>query len=155
MKRYLAYLRCYKRAMLALCVKEGTEYYFLAVFCIEAVVKIVALGMFLEKGSYLRSSLFNIIDFVVIVSGYYIMQRSTCTWMVDLPSDADRDPSLSSSSRPEGRLCAHCVHPASVCLLLQVLVAVRRTREAAERQPAHTARGPRAASAQVGVGHSK
>lgn len=51
-------------------MQEGTEYYFLAVFCIEAIVKIVALGMFVDKGSYLRSSLFNIIDFVVIVSGY-------------------------------------------------------------------------------------
>ncbi|KAI0987172.1 hypothetical protein GJ496_005576 [Pomphorhynchus laevis] len=48
---------------------EKTEIYFLGIFCCEALLKIVALGFVLHKGSYLRS-MWNIIDFIVIVTGF-------------------------------------------------------------------------------------
>lgn len=38
------------------------------VFTLECVLKIIALGMFYEKGTYLRDS-WNVLDFVVVVSG--------------------------------------------------------------------------------------
>ena len=55
--------------MLRLCtVQEETEVYFLGIFCIEALFKVVALGFVLHKGSYLRN-IWNIMDFVVVVTG--------------------------------------------------------------------------------------
>jgi len=49
-------------------VQEETELYFLGIFCIEALFKVVALGFCLHKGSYLRN-IWNIMDFVVVVTG--------------------------------------------------------------------------------------
>lgn len=43
--------------------------YFLGIFCVEALLKIVALGFCLHRGSYLRN-VWNIMDFVVVVTGY-------------------------------------------------------------------------------------
>ena len=42
--------------------------YFLGIFCVEALFKVVALGFVLHKGSYLRN-VWNIMDFVVVVTG--------------------------------------------------------------------------------------
>ena len=42
--------------------------YFLAIFCVEATFKIVALGFVLHQGAYLRNA-WNIMDFVVVVTG--------------------------------------------------------------------------------------
>lgn len=49
-------------------LQEATETYFIAIFCSEAVLKIVALGFILHKGSYLRNA-WNIMDFIVVVVG--------------------------------------------------------------------------------------
>lgn len=52
-----------------LAVKLGaTESYFLAIFCVEMCLKILALGFVLHPGSYLRN-VWNIMDFVVVVTG--------------------------------------------------------------------------------------
>lgn len=45
-----------------------SEPYFLAIFCVEASVKILALGFALHPGSYLRN-VWNIMDFIVVVTG--------------------------------------------------------------------------------------
>ena len=42
--------------------------YFLIIFSVEALLKIVALGFVLNKGSYLRS-IWNNLDFIVVVTG--------------------------------------------------------------------------------------
>ncbi|KAJ8734234.1 hypothetical protein PYW07_014785 [Mythimna separata] len=47
---------------------EKTEAYFLAIFCVEASLKILALGFVLHRGSYLRN-VWNIMDFFVVVTG--------------------------------------------------------------------------------------
>ncbi|RZC43172.1 cacophony A, partial [Asbolus verrucosus] len=47
---------------------EATEPYFLGIFCVEASLKILALGLVLHKGSYLRN-FWNIMDFVVVLTG--------------------------------------------------------------------------------------
>ncbi|XP_067640083.1 voltage-dependent calcium channel type A subunit alpha-1 isoform X5 [Eurosta solidaginis] len=47
---------------------EKTETYFLCIFCVEASLKILALGLVLHKHSYLRN-IWNIMDFVVVVTG--------------------------------------------------------------------------------------
>ncbi|KAL7667855.1 hypothetical protein ACOME3_008584 [Neoechinorhynchus agilis] len=47
---------------------EDTEIYFLGIFCCEALMKIIALGFVLHRGSYLRSA-WNFIDFIVVVTG--------------------------------------------------------------------------------------
>ncbi|KAK7579828.1 hypothetical protein V9T40_000457 [Parthenolecanium corni] len=47
---------------------EITENYFLGIFCVEAIVKILALGLVLHRGSYLRN-VWNMMDFIVIVTG--------------------------------------------------------------------------------------
>ena len=49
--------------------QEKTELYFLGIFCVEALLKIVALGFVLHTGSYLRNG-WNIMDFVVVVTGW-------------------------------------------------------------------------------------
>lgn len=51
------------------CTKqEKTEPYFLGIFCVEATLKILALGFALHRGSYLRN-IWNMMDFVVVVTG--------------------------------------------------------------------------------------
>lgn len=47
---------------------EATEVYFLGIFCVEASLKILALGFLLHKHSYLRN-IWNIMDFFVVVTG--------------------------------------------------------------------------------------
>ncbi|KRF82380.1 uncharacterized protein Dvir_GJ18738, isoform T [Drosophila virilis] len=47
---------------------EKTEAYFLCIFCVEASLKILALGLVLHKHSYLRN-IWNIMDFFVVVTG--------------------------------------------------------------------------------------
>ncbi|XP_063223249.1 voltage-dependent calcium channel type A subunit alpha-1 [Bacillus rossius redtenbacheri] len=47
---------------------EKTEIYFLGIFCIEASLKILALGFVLHPKSYLRN-IWNMMDFVVVVTG--------------------------------------------------------------------------------------
>ncbi|WAR31930.1 CAC1A-like protein [Mya arenaria] len=60
---------------------EKTEIYFLGIFCFEALLKIVALGFILHKGSYLRS-VWNIMDFVVVVTGFITITATSSS--VDL-----------------------------------------------------------------------
>nr|XP_043068802.1 voltage-dependent calcium channel type A subunit alpha-1 isoform X16 [Drosophila bipectinata] len=48
---------------------EKTEAYFLCIFCVEASLKILALGLVLHKHSYLRN-IWNIMDFFVVVTGF-------------------------------------------------------------------------------------
>ncbi|XP_037083301.1 voltage-dependent calcium channel type A subunit alpha-1-like isoform X2 [Pollicipes pollicipes] len=47
---------------------EATESVFLCIFCVEASLKIMALGFVLHKGAYLRN-IWNIMDFIVVVTG--------------------------------------------------------------------------------------
>lgn len=54
---------------------DVTERYFLAIFCVEALLKIVALGFVLHKGAYLRN-IWNIMDFVVVVTGFVTLFAS-------------------------------------------------------------------------------
>ena len=42
---------------------------FLALYTVEMVLKILALGLLFNKGAYLRNG-WNILDFVVIFAGY-------------------------------------------------------------------------------------
>uniref|UniRef100_A0AAF5CYU4 Voltage-dependent calcium channel type A subunit alpha-1 n=1 Tax=Strongyloides stercoralis TaxID=6248 RepID=A0AAF5CYU4_STRER len=51
---------------------ERTEPYFMGIFCFECLIKIIAFGFILHKGSYLRSG-WNIMDFIVVVSGVLTM----------------------------------------------------------------------------------
>ncbi|VDK28855.1 unnamed protein product [Anisakis simplex] len=44
----------------------------MGIFCLECLLKIVAFGFILHKGSYLRSG-WNIMDFIVVVSGVVTM----------------------------------------------------------------------------------
>lgn len=55
-----------------------SEVIFQILYTIEMVLKILALGFILNKGSYLRDS-WNILDFVIVMSGYlnYLMAGST------------------------------------------------------------------------------
>ncbi|XP_053380538.1 voltage-dependent calcium channel type A subunit alpha-1-like isoform X4 [Mercenaria mercenaria] len=55
---------------------EKTELYFLIIFCVEALLKIVALGFILHRGSYLRN-VWNIMDFVVVVTGFITIIASS------------------------------------------------------------------------------
>lgn len=48
--------------------QEETEHYFIAIFCFESGIKILALGFALHKGSYLRNG-WNVMDFVVVLTG--------------------------------------------------------------------------------------
>ena len=41
----------------------------MAIFCIECVLKVIAFGFVMHKGSYLRSG-WNIMDFIVVVTGW-------------------------------------------------------------------------------------
>ncbi|MGH0133751.1 UNVERIFIED_CONTAM: hypothetical protein FKN15_067296 [Acipenser sinensis] len=47
---------------------EKTEPYFIGIFCLEAGIKVIALGFVFHKGSYLRNG-WNVMDFIVILSG--------------------------------------------------------------------------------------
>ncbi|XP_052382047.1 voltage-dependent P/Q-type calcium channel subunit alpha-1A-like [Oncorhynchus keta] len=47
---------------------DDTEPYFIAIFCFESGIKILALGFALHKGSYLRNG-WNAMDFVVVLTG--------------------------------------------------------------------------------------
>ncbi|KAH8859404.1 Voltage-dependent calcium channel type A subunit alpha-1 [Schistosoma japonicum] len=47
---------------------EQTETYFLIIFCVEALLKIVALGFAFHRNAYLRN-IWNIMDFIVVVTG--------------------------------------------------------------------------------------
>lgn len=60
---------------------DKTEPYFLGIFCVEAMLKIIALGFILHRGAYLRN-VWNIMDFVVVVTGFV-------TYFV--PEDLDLD----------------------------------------------------------------
>uniref|UniRef100_A0A915MW78 Ion transport domain-containing protein n=1 Tax=Meloidogyne javanica TaxID=6303 RepID=A0A915MW78_MELJA len=51
---------------------EKTEPIFMAIFCIECVLKVIAFGFVMHKGSYLRSG-WNIMDFIVVVTGVLTM----------------------------------------------------------------------------------
>ncbi|CAC5382662.1 CACNA1B [Mytilus coruscus] len=62
---------------------EATEVYFLGIFCVEALLKIVALGFCLHKGSYLRN-VWNIMDFVVVVTGFITIYPTTSNSSIDL-----------------------------------------------------------------------
>ncbi|XP_025830161.1 voltage-dependent calcium channel type A subunit alpha-1-like isoform X1 [Agrilus planipennis] len=59
------------KTMLALKL-EKTETYFLGIFCVEASLKILALGFVLHRGSYLRN-IWNIMDFFVVLTGFVTM----------------------------------------------------------------------------------
>ncbi|XP_023245623.1 voltage-dependent calcium channel type A subunit alpha-1 [Copidosoma floridanum] len=62
------HLPCQDKTVLAKKL-ETTEIYFLAIFCVEASLKILALGFVLHRGSYLRN-IWNIMDFFVVVTGF-------------------------------------------------------------------------------------
>ncbi|XP_056104651.1 calcium channel, voltage-dependent, P/Q type, alpha 1A subunit, b isoform X6 [Rhinichthys klamathensis goyatoka] len=47
---------------------DDTEPYFIAIFCFESGIKILALGFAFHKGSYLRNG-WNVMDFVVVLTG--------------------------------------------------------------------------------------
>lgn len=49
-------------------LQDDTEPYFIGIFCFEAGIKILALGLVLHKGSYLRNG-WNVMDFIVVLSG--------------------------------------------------------------------------------------
>ena len=51
---------------------ESSEIVFTILFTIEMVVKMVAMGFFWDKGSYLRDP-WNWLDFLVVVMGYVSM----------------------------------------------------------------------------------
>lgn len=48
--------------------QDSCEPYFMAIFCFDAVLKILAHGLVLHKGAYLRHPM-NVIDGVVVVTG--------------------------------------------------------------------------------------
>ena len=49
-------------------LQEELEPYFMGIFTVEMVTKIVAMGFVLHPDSYLRNA-WNIMDFIVVVSG--------------------------------------------------------------------------------------
>lgn len=59
---------CLTLPLLIILLQEKAEYYFLAIFCVEALLKIMAFGFVLHPGSYLRNG-WNILDFTVVVVG--------------------------------------------------------------------------------------
>ncbi|KAI6191420.1 Transporter, cation channel family protein [Aphelenchoides bicaudatus] len=62
---------------------EATEPYFMGIFCLECVLKVVASGFVLHKGSYLRSG-WNVMDFIVVVSGVISMLPFTPTHQTEV-----------------------------------------------------------------------
>ncbi|KAJ3600004.1 hypothetical protein NHX12_033956 [Muraenolepis orangiensis] len=65
-----------------LCKQEKTEPYFIGMFCLEAGIKIIALGFMFHKGSYLRNG-WNVMDFIVVLS-LQIVLKSIMKAMVPL-----------------------------------------------------------------------
>lgn len=57
--------------------QEKVEYVFMAVFTVEAVAKILALGFLLHPGAYLRS-LWNLLDFSIVSIGCVPLSVSLC-----------------------------------------------------------------------------
>ncbi|KAM6963143.1 voltage-dependent R-type calcium channel subunit alpha-1E [Aplochiton taeniatus] len=62
---------------------EKTEPYFIGMFCLEAGIKVVALGFALHKGSYLRNG-WNVMDFIVVLSGILATAGAHMNIPVDL-----------------------------------------------------------------------
>ncbi|KAM9795906.1 LOW QUALITY PROTEIN: voltage-dependent R-type calcium channel subunit alpha-1E [Syngnathus typhle] len=62
---------------------EKTEPYFIGMFCLEAGIKIIALGFVFHKGSYLRNG-WNVMDFIVVLSGILAAAGSHMNISVDL-----------------------------------------------------------------------
>ena len=50
-------------------LQEKAEYFFIVVFTIEAILKIVAYGFAFHPGAYLRNA-WNVLDFAIVVIGY-------------------------------------------------------------------------------------
>ena len=68
-------------------MQEKTEPYFLAIFIVEAAVKILALGFVLHKDSYLRYG-WNIMDFAVVVTGLVLLLLLLLLRMILTPAPA-------------------------------------------------------------------
>ncbi|XP_035997563.1 voltage-dependent R-type calcium channel subunit alpha-1E [Fundulus heteroclitus] len=62
---------------------EKTEPYFIGMFCLEAGIKIIALGFVFHKGSYLRNG-WNVMDFIVVLSGILAAAGAHMNMSVDL-----------------------------------------------------------------------
>lgn len=62
---------------------DETEPYFIAIFSVEATLKILALGFVLHRGAYLRN-IWNMMDFVVVVTGYVTMFVQETHMSIDL-----------------------------------------------------------------------
>ncbi|MEE6495850.1 hypothetical protein FKM82_002161 [Ascaphus truei] len=62
---------------------EKTEPYFIGIFCFEAGIKVVALGLVFHKGSYLRNG-WNVMDFIVVMSGILATAGTHFNTHVDL-----------------------------------------------------------------------
>jgi hypothetical protein len=52
-----------------LVLKEEIEYFFMTIFTSECVLKIIAYGLVLHPGAYLRS-VWNALDFFIVIVGY-------------------------------------------------------------------------------------
>ena len=48
---------------------QACEHIFLGIYTVEMSLKIMAKGLILKSGAYLRES-WNVLDFVIVVSGY-------------------------------------------------------------------------------------
>ena len=60
--------------------------YLLAIFCLEALLKVIALGFVLHSDSYLRNG-WNVLDFIVVVTGYVCLYTACvciCNIMTEL-----------------------------------------------------------------------
>ena len=49
--------------------QEKAEYFFVTIFTIESILKIIAYGFLFHPGAYLRNP-WNILDFVIVIIGY-------------------------------------------------------------------------------------
>ena len=58
--------------MLMTCVndvlQQDVEYVFLVIFTVECFMKIIAYGLLLHPGAYLRNG-WNILDFIIVIIG--------------------------------------------------------------------------------------
>ena len=52
--------------------QDSAEIYLLAIFCLESLLKILAMGFIMHPGSYLRNG-WNILDFTVVVTGWVLL----------------------------------------------------------------------------------
>lgn len=48
--------------------QEKAEYFFVAIFTVESILKITAFGFLFHPGAYLRNP-WNILDFVIVIIG--------------------------------------------------------------------------------------